>query len=200
MTLVVLSALVTALPVILLVRPAGWRQWLVLAVALAWALLPGAVSSVALLAALGIESLSLVSGMLVLRILLQRQGFLPPLPVSEAQWIALLSVLAGTAWYGGAGFGIGALHGLGWGDFPFSTGLLLIGMLAWVVRAYTLCLLLALAQMGFLADLLPVANLWYYLVDPLLVLAALGYLLQQTLAGRLALLPANHPRADHSSM
>lgn len=196
-----LVALVTALPLILLAGLRGWRQWPVLALTLLLALLPGGWSSTSVLARLGIESFSLVSGALVILIMLQRQGLAIGLPVAQRQWIALLALLAGLLWYGTALLsGLTPVHGMGWGSFPLSTALLLIGMAAWVVRAYWVCLALVLAQFGFALNLLPVANLWYYLIDPLLLVAALVYLVQQGLAGRLVLLPANRPPGPHSSM
>ena len=40
-------------------------------------------------------------------------------------------------------------YALGFGNFQFSTALLLLGLLAWVLRAYATCLILVSAQLGF---------------------------------------------------
>ncbi|MGB1923551.1 MAG: hypothetical protein ACPHM2_09975, partial [Alcanivorax sp.] len=72
-------------------------------------------------------------------------------------------------------------YALGFGNFQFSTALLLLGLLAWVLRAYATCLILVSAQLAFGADLLVSDNLWDYLIDPWLVLWAAGWLIRDRL-------------------
>lgn len=66
----------------------------------------------------------------------------------------------------------------GYGDFRFSTALLLLGMLAWVWRAWLVCAVLVAAQFAFAARLLEADNLWNYLFDPMLVCWAFGWVLR----------------------
>lgn len=68
-------------------------------------------------------------------------------------------------------------YALGFGDFRFSTTLLLLGMFAWIVRAYAGCVVLIVAQFGYAVGALPSANLWDYLLDPWLVFWAAGWLM-----------------------
>ncbi len=68
-------------------------------------------------------------------------------------------------------------YALGFGDFRFSTALLLLGMAAWIVRAYAGCVVLIVAQCGYAIGALPSDNLWDYLLDPWLVFWAAGWLL-----------------------
>lgn len=69
-------------------------------------------------------------------------------------------------------------YALGFGDFRFSTALLLLGMFAWIMRAYAGCVVLIVAQFGYAVGALPSANLWDYLLDPWLVFWAAGWLLR----------------------
>ena len=175
---ILLVTLVSAWPLIWLLGLTGWRQLPVLLLMLVWAAVPVAWSSVALLAAFGIQAPSLVAAGMVIMLMLARAGRAPSLPVDEARLIAMGVMLAGALWYGSALLpALPDLHGLGWGSFQFSTGLLLVGLASWVIRAYHACLLLVIAQAGFALELLPAANLWYYLVDPLLLMVAPLWLL-----------------------
>lgn len=60
----------------------------------------------------------------------------------------------------------------GFGDFQFSTGILLLGLYFWISRYYTLCLWLVLSQVMWRLELLPSDNLWDYLIDPWVVIWA----------------------------
>jgi len=75
-------------------------------------------------------------------------------------------------------------YALGYGDFRFSTALLLIGMLAWVLRAWAICVVLVCAQLAYAADLLRSDNLWNYLLDPFLVMWVYGWLVRDLLRTR----------------
>lgn len=75
-------------------------------------------------------------------------------------------------------------YALGYGDFRFSTALLLIGMLAWVMRAWAVCVVLVCAQLAYAADLLRSDNLWNYLLDPFLVMWVYGWLVRDLLRSR----------------
>ena len=88
-------------------------------------------------------------------------------------------------------------YALGFGDFVFSTALLLIGLLAWVTRAYASCLILVAAQCAFGAGWLASDNLWDYLIDPWLVCWAAGWLLRDRLL-RARAMPAPQPSVQPS--
>ena len=75
-------------------------------------------------------------------------------------------------------------YALGYGDFRFSTALLLVGMLAWVLRAWAICAVLVCAQLAYAADLLRSDNLWNYLLDPFLVMWVYGWLVRDLLRTR----------------
>lgn len=64
-------------------------------------------------------------------------------------------------------------YALGFGDFRFSTALLLLGLYFWIGRDYALCLVLVAAQVAWRFEWLPSDNLWDYLIDPWLVFWAL---------------------------
>lgn len=70
----------------------------------------------------------------------------------------------------------------GYGDFLFSSVLLLLGLAAWVNRAWAPCAVLILAQFAFHFDLLSSNNLWDYLIDPALAVWAIGWLVRDRFA------------------
>ena len=90
-------------------------------------------------------------------------------------------------------------YALGFGNFQFSTALLLLGLLAWVLRAYATCLILVSAQLAFGADLLVSDNLWDYLIDPWLVLWAAGWLIRDRLLQARAMPAPETPAASSQS-
>ena len=61
---------------------------------------------------------------------------------------------------------------MGFGDFRFSTALMLLGLYVWISRYYVLCAWLAISQMAWYLQLLPSDNLWDYLIDPWIALFA----------------------------
>ena len=87
-------------------------------------------------------------------------------------------------------------YALGFGNFQFSTALLLLGLMAWVLRAYATCLILVSAQLAFGADLLVSDNLWDYLIDPWLVLWAAGWLIRDRLLQARAMPAPETPAAS----
>ena len=123
---------------------------------------------------LGLGGFSLTSGLLALSVLLigHWPWSRPLLPAAQRRILVfVMPPLAALIWLPALGWGPGDLWALGLGDFRLSTMLLCVGLGLWVIRAYTLCLLLVAAQCAFAVGLLPAANLWQYLVDPWLGLA-----------------------------
>ncbi len=66
----------------------------------------------------------------------------------------------------------------GFGSYPFSSALLVLGLVAWLVRAWYLLAILVLAQFGLALELLASDNLWDYLLDIWLVFWAIGWLVR----------------------
>ncbi|WP_111655928.1 hypothetical protein [Isoalcanivorax indicus] len=125
---------------------------------------------------LGLGGLSLTSGLLALGFLLMPWWpvSVPLLPMQDRRMLILaLPPLAALLWWPPLAGISGDLWALGFGDFRVSTVLLCVGLGLWVLRAYALCLLLVAAQCGFAVGLLPSGNLWHYLLDPWLGVAAL---------------------------
>lgn len=79
------------------------------------------------------------------------------------------------------GAGIVDPYALGYGNFAFSSVLLLLGLAAWVTRVWAPCVVLILAQFAFHFELLASHNLWDYLIDPLLAFWAIGWLVRHRL-------------------
>lgn len=110
-----------------------------------------------------------------------RANGLPNLLPGEQQRMLSVTVLLVAVWFYPLSLGAAAPdpYALGFGDFRFSTALLLLGLAAWVSRAYALCLMLVLAQAAFHFRVLHSDNLWDYLLDPALVVYALVVLLRR---------------------
>ncbi len=126
----------------------------------------------------GAGGLSVTAAALALLALAERCGASYRLPREYLQAVALLVAPAGLLVYGTQwGFvPLEGLYGAGFGDFRLSTALLLLGLVAWVVRAYALCLILVAGQFAFATGWLPAINLWDHLMDPLLWLWSIGWL------------------------
>src|SRR5690606_29852862 len=122
---------------------------------------------------------SVTSALLALAAILHRargQVLLPESALRVACWlVAALSLV-----FYPLSLGVSLLdpYALGYGDFRFSTALLLVGMLAWVTRAWTICVVLVCAQLAYAADFLRSDNLWNYLLDPFLVFWVYGWLVR----------------------
>ena len=126
----------------------------------------------------GTESFSIVAGGLALIALAGRTSGSERLHRTELVAVALTILVAGGLVYGShvGWLPLEGLYGAGFGDFRLSTVLLLLALMAWVVRAWWSCVLLAGAQCVFGLQWLPATNLWDYLLDPFLVSWALVFL------------------------
>lgn len=114
--------------------------------------------------------LSLTSALLALGALVQAWGGQHWLPPHEKTHLyRLLAVFAPVFYVFALGFSAFDPYAFGYGDFRFSTALLLLGLWFWVGRAYALCLWLVSVQLAWRMALLPSDNLWDYLFDPWLV-------------------------------
>lgn len=96
--------------------------------------------------------------------------------VSSHEKRAMQGVLAGTAivlYPLALGLGDWDPYRLGWGSWEMLLGLLVISVLCWARGARWLAMLVALALLCWSADVMPSGNLWDYLLDPWLAIAAL---------------------------
>ena len=146
-----------------------------------WALLPYPWGPAAWLLSY-LSGFSIASGLLAVMAIKHRIVGYYWLPVNQLRGACIL--LVGLAvWFYPASLGSIYLdpYALGYGNFQFSTALLLVGLLAWVMRAYASCLILVAAQLAFRLDLLASDNLWDYLIDPWLVFWAAGWLIRDRL-------------------
>lgn len=80
------------------------------------------------------------------------------------------------------GFGLFDPYRLGYGNYWFLGILLLLSLAAWFWRFYLAALSIALAVLAWSAGWYESANLWDYLLDPLLAVFALGALVKQNMA------------------
>ncbi|WP_202560491.1 hypothetical protein [Alcanivorax sp. DP30] len=174
----VLVAVQLRISAALLSRPA--RIVLSLVVFL-WALLPYPWGPAAWLLSY-LASFSVASGLLAVLAIKHRITGIYWLPVNQLRGACLLLVVL-ALWFYPASMGSTYLdpYAMGYGNFSLSTGLLLVGLLAWVLRAYASCLILVAAQLAFRMDLLASDNLWDYLLDPWLVCWAAGWLIRDRL-------------------
>ena len=177
-TVALVNALAIGGALALLLRLRGLRALAPALLLLLWELLPLAWTPASLLVlAGGTGSLSITAALLPVVALVERSGGGVWMTAQERQALALAVAVAGAVLLAALlGMpGLEGLYGTGFGDFRLSTALLLAGMAAWVLRAWSLCLLLAAGQLAFGFRLLPADNLWDYLVDPFLWAWALGY-------------------------
>ncbi|MBM7332611.1 hypothetical protein [Alloalcanivorax marinus] len=141
---------------------------------------------------------SLSSGLLALVAIQHRLTGHYWLPVRELRAACLL--LVGLAlWFYPMSLGSSYAdpYALGFGDTLFSAVLLLVGVFAWLNRAYASCVVLVVAQLAYGANVLHSDNLWDYLIDPWLVFWAIGWLVRDRLLVRRAQrLPAAQPSLD----
>lgn len=156
------------------------RRWrfLLAVLTFVWALLPHPLGGAGWVLSY-FSSFSMTSGLLALLAIQHRVVGHYWLPVAYLRRVCLVIVLM-ALWFYPMSMGSSYVdpYALGFGDFAFSTALLLLGLVAWVCRAYAVCLVLALAQLAYGADLLVSDNLWDYLIDPWLVFWCLGWLLR----------------------
>lgn len=171
----VLVAVQLRMSAVLLSKPAR----IVLAlVVLVWALLPYPWGPAAWLLSY-LSSFSVASGLLAVLAIKHRITGIYWLPQNQLRGACVLLVVL-ALWFYPASMGSTYLdpYALGYGDFTLSTILLLVGLAAWVMRAYASCLILVAAQLAFRFDLLASDNLWDYLLDPWLVCWAAGWLIR----------------------
>ncbi|MDF1820397.1 MAG: hypothetical protein P1U64_02420 [Alcanivoracaceae bacterium] len=158
---------------------AGWRRRTLLQrrvltmLALVVALLPWPFGAAHWLEGL-LSQLSITSGLLAVIMLMRANGMPSVMPDDQRRMLCVVVLLV-APWFYPLSLGAAALDPYAWGfgDFRFSTALLLLGLAAWVSRAYALCLILVLGQVAFHFRLLHSDNLWDYLLDPALVVYAL---------------------------
>lgn len=129
-----------------------------------------------------LSSFSVATGLLAVLAIKHRITGFYWLPVSQLRGACVLLVVL-ALWFYPASMGSTYLdpYAMGYGNFTLSTALLLVGLLAWVLRAYASCLILVAAQLAFRMDLLASDNLWDYLLDPWLVCWAAGWLIRDRL-------------------
>lgn len=175
---VVVNALALGGVLALLLRLRGALTLVPVLLVALWELLPLVwTPSAVLVAAGGTGSFSSTAALLSAMALAPRAGVGTWIAPPECRALALAVVVSGTALLAARlGLpGLEGLYGTGFGDFRLSTLLLLAGLAAWVLRAWSLCVLLAAGQLAFGFELLPAGNLWDYLLDPFLWVWALGY-------------------------
>lgn len=125
---------------------------------------------------------SITSGLLALVAIQHRLTARYWLPVRELRGSCLVLVVLALWFYPmSLGSSYADPYALGFGDYLFSGVLLLVGLFAWLSRAYATCLLLIVAQLAFHFSLLQSDNLWDYLIDPWLVSWATGWLIRDRL-------------------
>jgi len=94
--------------------------------------------------------------------------------------IGCAAIVAAAAYLYPMALGIGPFdpYALGYASTPFAVALALLGLLAWWARFYRLLWALVAAAAAFIFGPLDSANLWDYLVDPLVAVYALLWLVQ----------------------
>jgi hypothetical protein len=154
-----------------------------------WGLAPWVISYLA--------GFSITSGLLAILAIQHRIAGHYWLPLKQLRGACLMLVLMALWFYPmSMGSSYADPYALGFGNFGFSTALLLLGLLAWVLRAYATCLVLVAAELAFGADLLVSDNLWDYLIDPWLVLWAAGWLIRDRLLQARAMPAPQQPSAS----
>lgn len=127
-----------------------------------------------------VSSFSVTSGLLALLAISHRLVGFRPMPEAQLRAACVMLVLLALAFYPmSLGTGYFDPYALGFGSFEMNTALLLLGLLAWVLRYYACCAVLVLAQFAYGAKLLASDNLWDYLLDPMLVGWAVGWLIRE---------------------
>ena len=174
----VLVAVQLRMTAALLPRPARVALALVVFV---WALLPYPWGAAAWVLSY-LASFSVASGLLAVLAIKHRITGFYWLPVNQLRGACVLLVVL-ALWFYPTSMGSTYLdpYAMGYGNFSLNTALLLVGLLAWVLRAYASCLILVAAQLAFRMDLLASDNLWDYLLDPWLVCWAAGWLIRDRL-------------------
>jgi len=132
-----------------------------------------------------LSHLSITSGLLALVAIQHRLRGRYWLPVGQLRAVCVMLVALALFFYPmSLGSSYADPYALGFGDVLFSSVLLLVGLLAWLNRAYAPCVVLIAAQGAFYFNLLHSDNLWDYLIDPWLVFWATGWLVRDRLVVR----------------
>jgi hypothetical protein len=179
-----LSALVYAAVLLKLLSLNGARaSAVVLIAALALAFVPYPWGPVAWLASYSGE-LSLTTVVLAASGLAVRAGWYAGPSRSELRGLCVLLAVTGALLYP-LTLGVGRLNPYAWGfgSYPMSTALLLLGLGFWLLRWWHALAALVLAQFAAGRGLLASDNLWDYLLDLWLVLWAVGWLVADGLRG-----------------
>ena len=95
--------------------------------------------------------------------------------MDRREYLALYGVLASTAvvlYPLALGWGDWDPYRLGWGGFYLWAGLLVVALVSWLRGFMLLPVLIAFALFGWSAGLMETTNLWDYLIDPWLAVAA----------------------------
>jgi hypothetical protein len=110
----------------------------------------------------------------------------------RAAWLAAAAAAALFLYPMALGAGAFDPYALGFGSYGFVTALLALTLVAWGTRRYWLVSSIVAAVVAHLAGLLESANLWDYLVDPLIAAyAAFWWLRQAARAAFVRLRPAS---------
>lgn len=122
---------------------------------------------------------SITAGLLALLATVHRLRSKAVLTVSEWRAACVLMAVLALLYYP---MSLGATYfdpyALGYGDYRLSTALLIVGLFAWVCRAYVSCFILIIGQLAYWGGVLGSDNLWDYLIDPFLCFWVFGWLLR----------------------
>lgn len=153
-------------------------------VMLLWALLPFPYGSAGWVLAFS-SDFSISTGLLALMAIVHRVRAQPSLNRTELRLLCVVIALLALLFYP-LSLGVTSLdpYAWGYGDFRFSTAILLIGLLAWIMRVYAGCTLLIAAQCAYWAGALSSNNLWDYLIDPWLCFWVFGWLIRDAITQR----------------
>ncbi|GHU05706.1 hypothetical protein FACS1894158_09390 [Betaproteobacteria bacterium] len=162
---------------LLLVVLLGWRRWPVLFLLIVPLPVGDGVSLFGMLRGL-FGGLSVTTVVLLLALTAQKTKEIPVFAGQETKWLPALIALTALLFYPPA-LGLGLLDPYVWGYDEALVLPLLVGALAlaaWLANWRASALALVLALTLWRLRLLESANLWDYLLDPLLAFAALGML------------------------
>ncbi|HEX5677872.1 MAG TPA: hypothetical protein VFX91_07875 [Alcanivorax sp.] len=164
-----------------------------------WALLPFPIGLAGWVMSY-LSHLSITSGLLALVAIQHRLSGRYWLPTGQLRAACVMLVALALFFYPmSLGSSYADPYALGFGDTLFSSVLLLIGLLAWLNRAYAPCVVLIAAQGAFYFNLLHSDNLWDYLIDPWLVFWATGWLVRDRLVVRRDVRDARRQAASTAS-
>ncbi|MBV1881374.1 MAG: hypothetical protein KUG82_07055 [Pseudomonadales bacterium] len=95
----------------------------------------------------------------------------------DRQLMLMVTVIMSLVLYPFAlGWGAVDTYGWGYGNLGFALGLLLVCLAAWWARFYLTVIWLSLSVVAYQLRIYESNNVWDYLIDPFLILYAMGYL------------------------